>query len=105
MNDTLVKAVAAFVPASALVFGSVVLFRIERTAWSFLQVLGAGCIVVVILAHVAEALHLFAWMHWGLEHSLGHYLVLSSAVLGLTLFPTGYLLYALSKRRIGNRGE
>ena len=101
MNDTLVKAVAAFVPASALVFGSVVLYRIERTAWSFLQVLGGGCIVVVILTHVAVALHLFPWMRWGLDHSPGHYLDLSSAILGVILFSTGYLLHALTKRRHG----
>ena len=31
----------------------------------------------------------------GLEHSAGHYLDLWSAVLGLTLFPVGYLFHAL----------
>ncbi len=51
------------------------------------------------LTHVSEALHLFPWMHWGLEDSFGHYLDLSSAVLGLTLFPTGYLLDALARQR------
>lgn len=30
-----------------------------------------------------------------LEHSVGHYLDLWGAVLGLTLFPIGYLLHAL----------
>jgi hypothetical protein len=54
--------------------------------------------MVVVLAHVSEALRLFPWMHWGLEHSAGHYLDLSGAVLGLTLFPTGYLLHSLAKR-------
>jgi len=38
-------------------------------------------------SHVSEALHLFPG--WGLEHSAGHYLDLSSAVVGLTLFPVG----------------
>lgn len=54
--------------------------------------------MLVILTHVFEALHLFPWMHWGLEHSVGHYLDFWSAVLGLTLFPIGYLLHALTKR-------
>jgi hypothetical protein len=36
-------------------------------------------------------------MHWGREHSVGHYLDLTSAVLGLTLFPLGYLFYAIKK--------
>jgi hypothetical protein len=53
---------------------------------------------VVALTHVCEALQLFPGMKWGLEHSTGHYLDLSSAVLGVTLFPIGYFLDALSKR-------
>jgi hypothetical protein len=65
---------------------------------SFLQVLGAGCLVMVVLTHLSEALHLFPWMHWGLEQSVGHYLDLWSAVLGITLFPIGYLLHALTDR-------
>ena len=98
MNVTLLKALIAFVPACMLFFGSVVLLVRGKTASSFLQLLGAGCLVIVVLTHVFEALHLFRWMHWGAEHSVGHYLDISSAVLGLTLFPTGYLLHALTKR-------
>ncbi len=37
-------------------------------------------------------------MQWGHENSVGHYLDLSSAVLGLTLFPLGYLFQALAPR-------
>ena len=48
--------------------------------------------MLVVLTHLCEALHLFPWMRWGSEHSIGHYLDLWSAVLGLTLFPIGYLL-------------
>jgi len=54
----------------------------------------------VVLTHVCEALRLFRWMHWGAEHSAGHYLDLSSAVLGLTLFPAGYLIRLVTKRRV-----
>jgi hypothetical protein len=63
-----------------------------------MQLFGAGAFVVVVLTHVCEALHLFPWMHWGLEHSAGHYLDLWSAILGLTLVPFGYLLHLLAKR-------
>ncbi len=98
MNVTLLKALLALVPAGMLLSGSAVLFFRERTVWSFLQALGAGCLVVVVLTHVSEALHLFPWMHFGLEHSLGHYLDFGSAVLGFTLFPMGYLVHALTKR-------
>ncbi len=107
MNTTLSKALVALVPAGILFVGSVLLFLRERTlgsflqplgVGSFLQPLGAGCLVVVILTHVFEALHLLPWMQWGSNHSVGHYLDLGSAVLGLTLFPIGYLLHALTKR-------
>jgi succinate dehydrogenase/fumarate reductase cytochrome b subunit len=99
MNVMFLKTLVALVPAGLLFSGSVVLFRREKTVSSFLQVLGATCLVVVVLTHVCEGLHVFPWMHWGLEHSVGHYLDFWSAVLGLTLFPIGYLLHAVTKRR------
>lgn len=98
MNVTLFKALIALVPACMLFSGSVVFFFRRKTVCSFLQLFGAGCLVVVILTHVLEALHLFPWMEWGQEHSIGHYLDFWSAVLGLTLFPIKYLLHGLTKR-------
>jgi hypothetical protein len=98
MNVTLLKGLIALVPAGKLFSGSVVLFSRGKTLWSFLQLLGAGCLVLVVLTHVAEALHLFPWMHLGLEHSVGHSLDFWSAVLGLALFPLGYPLDVLTKR-------
>jgi hypothetical protein len=97
MSVTLLKALITLVPACMLFFGSIVLFLRGRTVWCFLQLLGSGCLVMAVLTHVFEALHLFRWMHWGLEDSIGHYLDLWSAVLGLTLFPVGYLFHALTK--------
>ena len=100
MNAQLLKALGALVPAGILISGSIVLFFREKRVYSFLQLLGSGCLGLVVLTHVSEARHLFPWMHWGLEHSVGHYLDFWSAVLGLTLFPIGYLLYALTRRPI-----
>lgn len=94
---TLIRALVALVPTCLLFSGSVVLFFRGKTVWSLLQLLGAGCLVVVVLTHISEALHLFPWMHWGIAHSGGHYLDLWSAVLGLTLFPVGYLFHAITK--------
>ena len=93
---TLIRTLVALVPACMLFSGSLVLFFRGKTVCSFLQLLGAGCLVVVVLTHVSEALHWFPWMYWGLENSTGHYLDLWSAILGLTLFPVGYLFHALS---------
>jgi len=95
MNTTPLKTLVALVPVCILFFGSVLLFGRGKTLGSFLQLLGAGCLLIVVLTHFCEALHLFPWMNWGDEHSVGHYLNFASAVLGLTLFPVGYLFHAL----------
>jgi hypothetical protein len=44
----------------------------ERTVWSFVQLLGAFCFMIVVFAHVAEAFGLFPRMGWGLPDSAGH---------------------------------
>ena len=98
MNVPLFKALIALLPACLLLSGSTILFFRGKTLHVLMQLVGAGCIVVVALTHICEALHLFPGMHWGLEHSAGHYVDLVAAVLGLTLFPAGYLLDALSPR-------
>ena len=55
--------------------------------------------MIVALTHLCEGFGLFASIRWGAADSIGHYLDLSSAILGLSLFPTGYLLDALSGGR------
>jgi hypothetical protein len=37
-------------------------------------------------------------MRWGAEHRAGHYFDLGGAVVGLTLFPLGYLLHVITNR-------
>lgn len=95
MNVMLLKSIAALVPACLLFSGSIVLLSRGKTLWSLLQVFGAGCLLIVVLTHVCEALHLLPWMRWGFEDSVGHYVDLMSGILGVTLFPAGYLLHAM----------
>jgi hypothetical protein len=97
MDTALLKALIALVPVCMLLSGSAVMFFARKTAPLFLQLFGAGCLLVVVSTHVFEALHLFTWMRWGDENSVGHYLDFGSALLGLTLFPLGYLLQAITK--------
>ena len=98
MNDKmeLLGALLALLPASMLFLGSLILFVRRKTGCPALQVIGAGCLTVVVLTHVAEALHLFPRMGWGLSDSAGHYLNLVGAILGLLLFPVGYFGQLLS---------
>jgi hypothetical protein len=95
----IVKSVIALFPASLLLCGSVALFRTAQSMWVSLQLIGSLFFLIVVFAHMCEALGMLNWMHWGLENSIGHYLDLGSALLGLTLFPAGYCLYALATRK------
>ncbi len=98
MSCTLAKAAILGVPVFLLFSYSAVAFWRGKTLGSFLQILGSICLMVVILSHVCEALRLLPWMGWGAQHSAGHYLDLSSAIVGLASLPLGYLLQALAKR-------
>jgi len=86
------------IPVILLVSGSAVLFSKTRTISTLLQLLGAACLMIVVLAHFCEALGLLPWMGWGFPNSVGHYLDLGSATFGLTLFPIGYLWHELTRR-------
>lgn len=98
MSLELLKPVSLLLPTGALFAGAIVLVMRRRRWSTFLQAVGAGCLVLVVLAHLAEAVHAISWMGWGLENSPGHYLDLGSAILGFVLFPAGYLLDAIERR-------
>ncbi len=97
MNPTFAKAIAALVPTGMLLFGSALQFSRRRGVASLFQLIGAACLVAVVIAHLCEALGWFPRMHWGLEHSAGRYIDLVAAIGGLSLFPVGYLFGALKR--------
>jgi hypothetical protein len=57
MDIALLKALVVLVPVCMLFSGSAVMFFRGKTAPLFLQLFGAGCLVVVVFTHVFEALH------------------------------------------------
>lgn len=77
MNPASLKALLALLPACLLLLGSAITFFRLKTVPLLLQLVGASALVVVVLTHVCDALHLFPGMHWGMEHSVGHYLDLT----------------------------
>lgn len=96
MNETLLKALGLLLPI-ALVFAYSLSLTRRNIPWSRLELVGAACLLIVVLSHVCEALSLFPWMHWGAQHSAGHYLDLSSAILGVTLLPTAYVVRLITR--------
>jgi hypothetical protein len=103
MDTTLLKVLLALLPASMLFVGSFMLFSRNKNASSVLQLAGAASLLIVVTTHLFEALHLFPWMGWGRQDSIGHYLDLLSATIGLTLFPLGYLMRGLTHNLRGAR--
>jgi len=57
-----------------------------------------ACLLIVVLTHVAEALHIFPAMGWGLPNSTGHCLDLVSAVLGAALLLLGFVFDELTRK-------
>ncbi|HKT08777.1 MAG TPA: hypothetical protein VJR24_12830 [Gemmatimonadaceae bacterium] len=95
--DATARALTAFVVVSPLIIWIGLRLWRAPTAATAVQGLGALGLLGVVLIHVCEALRLFPRMGWGLPHSVGHYLDLVSAMLALTLVPSGLLL--------GRRGD
>jgi succinate dehydrogenase/fumarate reductase cytochrome b subunit len=85
MSVALLKVLIASIFVGILLAVSAAGFARARTLSSVLRLVGAGCLVVVVLTHVAEALRVFPRMRWGDPHSVGHYVDLTTAVLGITL--------------------
>jgi hypothetical protein len=98
VDAPLTRVLIAAVPVGALLVGAFALHFRTRSAATVLQFAGAVALQVVVLAHLFEALGGLPAMGWGHPESPGHYLDLAGAVLGLTLFPLGYLWHALRSR-------
>ncbi len=99
MNTTLVRALVVLVPVLAFAVWSGSALTRTPTPGTRLRFIGAMCLVVVVLTHVAEALNALPFMHWGSPDSVGHYLDLVSAIAGVTLTASGLLLQARERVR------
>lgn len=99
MIIALLKAVAAFVPVGLLLAGSALLLLHQKRLSALLQLGGALALAVVVIAHIFEALQLLPWMGWGEQESVGHYVDLTGAMLGMVLFPIGYFLQVVTQVR------
>jgi hypothetical protein len=97
MNETLLKALLALVPVGLLFCVSAILVRRVPRLPSLLQLVGAVGMILVVVTHLCEALRLLPAMQWGSRSGFGHYFDFVGAACGLTLFPLGYLLHALSQ--------
>lgn len=64
MNQTLIRAMLAFVPVCLALAFSVASLSRRKTIASFFQLVGASGLMVVVGSHICEALRLFSFMQW-----------------------------------------
>src|SRR5437764_14723232 len=99
MNPGLLKVLLALAPILLLLLATAALYVRTKAAAALVQALGAACLLVVVLARLCEALNLLPFMGWGAKGSIGHYVDLASAIVGVALVTVGTLIHALSKRK------
>jgi uncharacterized membrane protein len=99
MNDAALRSFVALIPACLLFAGAAIICLRRKSMSSIFQLLGAAAVVVVVLTHMFEAHRVFPRMRWGSQTSLGHYLDLLCAILGVTLFSLGYLIHACVEKK------
>ena len=92
MSASVLKGLLALAAASVFLGVCVVLFLTRRGLTSALQALGIGCFGVMALTHVFEEFSMLPELGWGRPHSVGHFIDLMAALLGLTLVSTSFLL-------------
>src|SRR5215471_20124807 len=89
MNPTLARALVIAVPIGALLVSASLSLARTRTLYAACWFIGAVCLGIVVLTHVAESMGWFPAMRWGQPDSAGHYLDLTSACVGATLVIVG----------------
>ena len=99
MSASALKGLLALVAACVFLGVCVVLFLTRRGLSSTLQALGIGCFGVMALTHVFEKFSILPDLGWGRPHSVGHFIDLAAALLGVTLVTTGFLLWRWGHHR------
>jgi hypothetical protein len=109
MNLAALKSIVALAVTSALFAGLAIPYRRRGTGGSAAQLLGVACFVVVALTHAFEAFAILPALGWGQPRSIGHYIDLGAAILGITLVFAGLFFQCVqrasrAKARSNERG-
>ncbi len=99
MDGTLTTALIIAVPVGVLLVGSLIGVITTRSLPAILSLLGAVCLTGMVLTHVAEARHWLPQLQWGLPDSIGHYVDLTSTVLGLILLVGAVVAKSIRRAR------
>ena len=95
MSTAVLKGLFALAAAGVFLIVSLVLFLTRRGLSSALQAFGLSCFGVMALTHFFAAFSILPALGWGQRHSVGHFIDLVAALLGVALMTTSF---ALSRR-------
>jgi len=92
MNAAILKGLLALAGACVFLGVSASLLLTRRSLGAVLQALGLGCFGVMALTHFFEAFSILPALGWGKPHTIGHFIDLVAAVLGVTLVTASFWL-------------
>lgn len=99
MSGSVLKGILALA-AACVFFGVCAALALTRRGLSpALQALGIGCFGVMALTHVFENFSILPELGWGQPHSVGHFIDLIAALLGIALVTTSFLLRHSGRQR------
>ena len=98
MTATLARALLIGAPILLLLVLSFLRFVRTPALTAAFPMLGAACLLVMVVSHVAEAQHFFPSMGWGERHSPGHYVDMTSTWLGIAFLVAASLCPLLRRR-------
>jgi len=91
------KAILALLVTTIAFSAAAILYRRRRDTATALLTLGTAFLIVVALTHVFEAFGLLSAFAWGQPDSVGHYIDLGAALLGV-VFALSALVTVYVKR-------
>ena len=93
MTAAVLKGLLALAGASIFLAVSAALFVTRRDLGAALLATGIGWFGVMALTHVFESFSILPAFGWGQPHSVGHFIDLAAALLGIAFVTLGFLVH------------
>ena len=93
MHAAVLKGLLALAGASVFLAVSAALFVTRRDLGAALLATGIGWFGVMALTHVFETFSILPAFGWGRPHSIGHFIDLAAALLGISFVALGFLVH------------
>ena len=93
MNAAVLKGIVALAGAIVFLAVSAALYITRRDLGSALLAAGIGWFAVMALTHFFESFSILPAFGWGRPNSVGHFIDLAAALLGITFVTIGFLVH------------